>query len=290
MRKFFIMNKFGARKPLNNEEGIFFSKPAGLGQNLTPTFANMRQGFFRPISGDAEPQNSITGDLVFTSPDAYEDYRDFINWCAGAKELYLVYRPFGTAEFFRTVQINYMTKTELGSAKWLTVPVSFACLTPWYRAAPSYMTMSEETGEITRYSFSYTPSLRYSSSNQGSMAVDIGAEGHIPAALEVTYTGAIINPVLTLKCSSTSTIVGACKLNTTLTAGERLEVSTKYGDSFVRKISSTGVVTDLLQCLDLSTDPFPRVPIDEDCTLYLSADDTIRGSATVQVYYYYRSV
>ena len=42
--------------------------------------------------------------------------------------------------------------------------------------------------------------------------------------------------------------------------------------------------------VDLAYEPFPRIPVNEDCVLLMSADSDISGRATVRVYYYYRSV
>ena len=141
-----------------------------------------------------------------------------------------------------------------------------------------------------QYPFSYASDLIYSSSNAGSMAVDLGTAGHIPAAFVLNYSGEIINPKIALKGSTTGQTYGVCALNITLAAGEQIEVSTQYGNSYAHKIDGSGNVSDILECVDLAYEPFPRIPVSEDCTLYLGADEIIRGSATVRVYYYYRSV
>lgn len=290
MRKFYIENGLGSRQSLNGEKGIFLSNPTGLGVNLSPSFADLHKGFFRPISGDSEPQSTIAGDLVFIGDNAYADYRAFVDWCAVSDDLFLIYKPYGNTEFYRKVRINYLTKTELTDTRWLSVPMSLACLTPWYRATPSKMTMSTEEGNVMQYPFSYASDLIYSSSNAGSMAVDLGTAGHIPAAFVLNYSGEIINPKITLKGSTTGQTYGVCALSITLSAGEQIEVSTQYGNSYAHKIDGSGKVSDILECVDLAYEPFPRIPVSEDCTLYLGADEIIRGSATVRVYYYYRSV
>nr|DAT23147.1 MAG TPA: Baseplate protein [Caudoviricetes sp.] len=290
MRKFFIENQQGSRIPLNGESGIFLSEPTGLGVTLSPSFADLHKGFFRSISGETEPQSTVACDLVFKGDDAYADYRNFVDWCSAAGELFLIYKPFGTTEFYRGIQINYLTKTELTDTRWLVVPTSLACTTPWYRAAPSRMSMSSEQGNVMQYPFRFSSDLSYSSSNAGSMAADLSAAGHIPASFVFTYTGAIINPKLTLQGVTSGKVYGICSLNATLNQGETLEVSTRYGESYVTITDSRGVPRDALESLNLAYEPFPRIPIDEDCTLYLAADGDIRGSATVRVFYYYRSV
>lgn len=51
-----------------------------------------------------------------------------------------------------------------------------------------------------------------------------------------------------------------------------------------------GIAVDALNDVDLAYEPFPRIPVNEDCVLLMSADSDIGGRATVRVYYYYRSV
>lgn len=290
MRKFYIENIKGTRISLNGDSGIFLSEPTGLGLTLSSNYADLNRGFFRTIGGESEPQATIVGDLVFIGKQPYEDYREFVNWCSATESLVLVYKPCGSTEFYRGICINYLTKTELTSTRWLVVPASFACTTPWYRAAPSHMSMSAETGNVLQYPFAYSPTLSYSSSNAGSMAADLSASGHIPAAFVFTYTGEIINPKLTLKGATSGLVYGTCEIKLVLNQGETLEISTKYGDSHATITDNKGHVKDALGLINLEYEPFPKIPIDEDCTLYLSADEDIRGTAMVRVFYYYRSV
>lgn len=67
MRRFYLENDYGSRLPLNGESGLFLSTPTGLGVNLAPSYADLQKGFFRNISGDTEPQMTVTCDLVFLS-------------------------------------------------------------------------------------------------------------------------------------------------------------------------------------------------------------------------------
>ena len=213
-----------------------------------------------------------------------------MDWCSGSASLHLIYKPYGNTEFYRDVYISYLTKTELTDTRWLSVPASFACLSPWYRAAPTSMSMSTESGSVLKYPFRYHADLIYSSSSAGSMAADIPAGGHIPAAFELTYKGAIINPKITLVGSSSNITYGICALNATLGDNDSFTVSTFYGKCRVEMTDAGGNTTDALNNVDLAYEPFPRIPVNEDCVLLMSADSDITGHATVKVYYYYRSV
>lgn len=292
MRRFFLEDETGLRYDLNNRNGnrLFFHNPTGLGLTMSPSYIDLQNGFFRDVSPEAEEQGSIVGDLVFLGPEAYAAYRSFTNWIMGAGSLYLVYLPYGDTEYYRRVTVTYMTKTELTAGRWLVVPVSFACATPWYRAAPGTMEITQEAGNVLRYSFQYLPDLAYSSSRAGTMSAEIPADGHIPAAFEFSIQGPLQNPVLLLQSGVSNRIYGRCEINASLTAAQTLEISTRYGDSYVRAVSEDGTVTDLLDHVNLATDPFPRVPIGQDCFLTLLADNTVTATGRIKVYYYYRSV
>lgn len=292
MRCFFLEDETGLRYDLNGRNGnrLFFHNPTGLGLTMSPSYVDLQNGFFRDVAPEAEEQGSIVGDLVFLGPGAYADYRSFTNWITGAESLFLVYLPYGDTEYYRRVKVNYLTKTELTAGRWLKVPVSFGCLTPWYRAAPGSMEISQEAGNILRYNFRYADDLAYSSSRAGTMSAEIPADGHIPAAFEFSIRGPLQNPVLLLQSTVSNTVYGRCEINASVTAAQTLEISTRYGESYVRAVGDDGTVTDLLDKVNLANDPFPRVPTGQDCFLTLLADNNVDAVGRVKIYYYFRSV
>ena len=291
MRKFYIENEAGERRDLNGKTGIFLSNPAGLGVKLNNQYADLENGFFRNIGSKAEPQGNIVADIVFTKK-AYDTYRNFLNWLFAAKELSLIYSPYEPLEFYRKVELQYLPKGELGTGKWLTTPISLPCLTPWYLPTALRISLTKQTETAMRYPFTYNASLRYGTSSIGSYAADIAPDGHLPASLRFGYKGAASNPVITLTGAASGKIYGKCILNTVLTAEDTIELFTSPRDGYIRKISADGTETDLIDTnvVDITADPFLRVPLEESCHLQLSADDALSGSAEVQVYYYYRSV
>lgn len=292
MRKFYIEDGAGKRYDLNNQSGdrMFFSNPTGLGISMKPSFLDLNKGFYVDVSGQAENQGSIVGDLTFTGPNAYQDYQAFTNWLTTASKLFIVYVPFGETEYYREVHVSYLTKTELTAGRWLTTPLGLSCVTPWYKAAPGTVEIAPEAGNIVRFSFTYTEGLAYASSKAGTMSAEISADGHIPAAFELAIKGPLQNPTLELRSAAAAIVYGKCVINETISATDTLEVSTKYGDSYVRKVASDGTVTDLLDKVNLAFDPFPHAPLGETCYITLTADGPIETTGTIRVYYYYRSV
>lgn len=291
MRKFFLENETGVRWDLNGKTGVRLSNPAGLGVKLNNQYADLENGFFKNIGSKAEPQGSVVADVVFTKK-AYETYRSFLNWISAARELMLIYSPYEPLEFYRRVELQYLTKGELGAAKWLTTPISLACLTPWYLPTALRIALTKQSETAMRYPFTYNAGLRYGTSSIGSYAADIAPDGHLPASLRFVYKGAATNPVITLTGAASGKIYGRCIISAVLSEDDTIEMLTSPRDGFIRKISADGTETDLIDTnvVDITEDPFLRIPLEESCHLQLSADDALSGNAEVQVYYYYRSV
>lgn len=291
MRKFYLENETGVRWDLNGKTGVRLSNPAGLGVKLNNQYADLENGFFKNIGSKAEPQRSVVADVVFTKK-AYETYRSFLSWISEARELILIYSPYEPLEFYRRVEMQYLTKGELGAAKWLKTPISLACLTPWYLPTALRIALTKQSETAMRYPFTYNTVLRYGTSSIGSYAADIAPDGHLPASMRFVYKGAAKNPVITLTGAASGKVYGKCIITAELSAEDTIELFSSPRDGYIRKISADGTETDLIDtnAVDITEDPFLRIPLEESCHLQLSAEDALSGNAEVQVYYYYRSV
>lgn len=290
MRRFALVNEAGARRDISTAPGVWLDQPTGLGVSLAPVMADYYHGFFAAVSTDAEPQGSIYGDLVFSRRGrAYEDYRELVDWIMAAGSLELIYIPYGSTEYHRAVTVTVAEKGELDQVGWLRVPVTLVCLTPWYRPIQQSVALVPVASAAMRYPYAYTPSLVYASSNVGNMAADVTASGHQAASVALTYTGALTNPTIRLEGSG-GALLGSCALTADLAEGDRLEYSSRPLASYVRKIAADGTETDLLPTVDLSSDPFLRIPTGQGCRLSLTSQAAIAGTAELRIYEYYRSV
>lgn len=290
IRKLFFQNSQGARWDLNGASGVYATALAGFGYSQSASYADLTRGFFLPTSGEEEPQGALSLTVVLTRTP-YRNYQAFVDWIASAGTLTICYAPTETQEYWRDVTVSAVQKSELNQVGWLEIPMSFLALTPWYRPSPTQITM-DGAGEddSKRYNYIYDLSLRYGSNNIGSLSTDLVGSGHIPGALDLTYFGAITNPILRLTGNVSGKTHGICSIAATLSSSDRLEYSSRYGTTYVRKIAADGAVTDLLDSIDLTTTPFFRIPVDEICTLSLESGVEFSGSAALTTYYYYRSV
>lgn len=290
IRKIFLRNAAGETYGLMGENGVYASGLSGLGFTLSPTFADLGRGFFIPVSDESEPQGTVSITVTFTR-NPYPEYRNFVNWISAAGTLTLVYNPTGNQEFYREVVVNFLQKGELTKVGWLEVPCSVYCCTPWYQPSPTTLHLSNTANSVRkRYSYRYAVDLRYGLDSSAALAGTIAGAGHIPGAIELTYYGAIINPQIRLTGNLSGKTYGICRIAVVLNSGDTLKLSTRHDNAYAKRINAAGVETDLLDVLDLSTEPFFHIPIDEPCTVSVEADSQFSGDADLTVYYYFRSV
>lgn len=115
-------------------------------------------------------------------------------------------------------------------------------------------------------------------------------KGHLPSSMHLTYSGVATAPTIYVIGVKTGTEYGRCALDASIGADERLEYSTNELDAYVRKVSSNGVITDLLNAADLRYEVFPQLPTTEDCRVMLTSESAISGTLAVEVQRYMRGV
>lgn len=269
---------------------MYASNLSGFGLTFSPNFADLTRGFFVPVSDESEPQATVPFTLTFTKTP-YVTYKNLVDWLAAAGTITIVYDPTGVQEYYRDVTINFLQKGELTKVGWLEVPCSFLCNTPWYLPSPTSLNL-EAVGidESKRYDYVYDENLRYGADSSASLSTTISGTGHIPGSLVLKFFGAITNPRVRLTGDVSGKTYGVCSVSAVISAHDVLEFSTRYENAYVKRISPEGAETDLLDALDLSTQPFFHIPVDEPCTLTIEADASFTGLADMLIYYYYRSV
>ena len=290
IRKLYLQNASGQRWGLNGDRGVYAHALAGFGFTLSPSFADLSRGFYVSVSDEAEPQNTLPFTITFTKK-AYETYELLVNWLATAGTITIVYDTTGRQEFWRDVTVNFIQKGERNEVGWLECPCSFFCKTPWYLPTPTILDLGGGDNDTRkRYDYSYTKTLRYGQNRLGTAAGLIAGAGHVPGALELTYQGAITNPRIRLIGNISGKTYGICSVSVVLAPTDTLKFSSRYENSYVKRISANGEETDLLDVLDLSTTPFFHIPVDEPCTISVEADSPFSGTADLLIFYYYRSV
>lgn len=318
IRKLYFQNAAGIRWGLNGDRGVYAHALAGFGFTLSPGFADLSRGFFIPVSDEAEPQGTLPFTITFTK-NPYDTYQRFVNWLTAAGTITLIYDPTGKQEYCRDVTVNFLQKGEKNAVGWLEIPCSFFCKTPWYLPAPTTLDLDAiSEDETKRYDYEYgdggsgaessvgilgvsllgqfilgtgeEKDLIYGDDSSATLSGTVSGAGHIPGSLELSYHGGIVNPKIRLTGSVSGKTYGVCSITAAFAPSDTLKFSTKYEDSYVKKVTAGGVETDLLDALDLSSTPFFHIPVDEPCVISIEADAAFTGSADLLIYYYYRSV
>ena len=287
MRKFYLENEKGDRIGLNNESGIFLTDPDGLGIEFEDTFSDLTEGFYRSVARKYV-QKEFTCKLNFLD-DPYGSYNKFSSWCMAAKKIFLIYIP-KTREFFAQVEIQSATKKELNKYGTLVSELSIKYLTPWYLKSPLVITFRSD--EITPFTWDQStldgPDILVSSLGD-EYSAEIEPSGHLPGALEIEFEGVAENPEFLLIGSESGTVYGDCEIDGDFSAGQKLLISTAYGDSYVKKIDGD-METNLLRYVNLAKEPFFKIPLDEPCVLRMIDSGSLSGKLSAKAYFYYRSV
>lgn len=290
IRKIFLQSPTATRLSLNGENGIYASELAGFGFEKSPSYTPLGQGFFRNLGVDEDTQGSPSFNLVFATKQPYLLYQHFLTWVAKAGSLLeLVYAPYGTTEYLRKVELVSIGKGELNEVGWLICPVVFMTMGLWMQPLPTQLLM-DASAEVMRFPLTFDDNTTFGINSQNAMAVEIMATGQSKSGLLLRYRGAIRNPRINLVGKVTGKNYGVCAVSVEIQHGEQLELSTLYEDSHIYKIAESGEITDLIDEIDITRNPYMRVPITEPCILSMEAATEINGTAELMVYNYYRSV
>lgn len=319
MRKFYLEDQKGERIPLNNETGIFLYNPEGLGIEYSHDYGESGSGFFirikdgisqletsftlvfepgemlveydgsRAIAGEAIVGIAIVGDVPeITIESPYERYKKFLDWIYRAEELYFIYCPYGRNEYYKRIELRTIEKTEYDKYGSLQPKVTIVPLTPWYLPSPIHINFSEDGDNPMRFDYVYDDELRYGFGSQDYTA-EITQIGHIPSAIKLIYKGEVHNPVFTLRGAATRKVYGQCKITGDFAPTDTIEFSTAEQDSYIKKIDRFNAETDLIDSIDITTNPFFRAPTSEPCEVTLTGEG-ILGKIEMLQYIYYRGV
>lgn len=288
MRMFYLQKETGERIGLNNETGIFLSEPSGLGLEFDDNYADIGEGFFRMIA-KKHTQKTIQCKLNFVK-DSYKTYNSFVTWCISAKKMYLIYKPLNIEYYIRT-EISSFSKGEINKYGYLEVPAEFVYLSPWYSPTSLNLSFIGIDGNAFRIEESKLdgPAILVGTTAE-KYSAQIDPSGHIPAAFYLEYHGIAEDPEITLTGLISGTVYGDCKLDQQFISGTGFKLSTAYDESYIKKINLNGSEEDLLSNVDLSLEPFFKMPLTEPCILRLNDAGALHGELSAKIYYYYRSV
>lgn len=279
IRKFTLINEYGQTYPLNDVRKGFLMNPAGLGYAISRNYTQFGSEWIQ--AEKTIEQTAITGTIYFGSEDPYQRAHEFMEFVMTSKDLTLSYE-MDAGIYYKDVDINRCSKTEIGPSGCLECEVELAPKTLWY--LPNNLIVRLETVAGTGLRFTFRLPNRWQNYTNGTATIN--NDGHVPAPFKASINGPISNPSIVLQQNGEE--IYRLDVITEVQAGETLEYSSKDGDLYLYVLDENGNKTDLATSLDIENDNIFKIPIGT-YQLKLEADSQIT-TATFTVYKQYIAV
>lgn len=279
IRTFTLINEYGQTYALNDVRTGFLMNPSGLGYAINRNYTLFGSEWIK--SDDQIEQTTITGTIVFGSDNPYQRAHEFVEFVMTSSDLTLSYQT-DAGTYYKDVDINRYSKTEIGAANTLQCEVELTPKTLWY--LPNNQIIKLETVAGTGLRFTFKLPNRWMNYTNGTATVV--NDGHVPAPFKATIEGAISNPSIVLLQNGEE--VARLDVTAEIDEGETLEYSSKDGNVYLYVDDGNGNRTDLATSLDITNDNIFKIPIGT-YQLKLEADSQIT-SATFVIYKQYIAV
>lgn len=277
----------GERLDLMLKSG-FLSEPTGLGFSETKEYISPSDGFFYEINSNYS-QPKISAQVVFLDlKNAYADFRKMATWINKQEDLKLVYRPYGSDDFFMNVKISEFSKAEITPEGYLACDITFDGLSPWFSQTPLTLNFQKSSSGTKRYTYKYQYVYGVSRT-PGS--VDFQIDGDFDGGVEFTAQGLAVSPILTLKRKDNGKVLGKMDLTgTSIAQGEKLIFSSTSNNSGIW-LEKNGERKNIIDSavLQEGVELFFKAPRNTSLTLSLEVSGIIEGNTTVNVYSYWKT-
>ena len=216
------------------------------------------------------------------------NYRSFIDFVEKAESLKILYKvPYksGSREYYRDVQIQSITKSEISNeTRLISESVTFECLSLWYEAKNTVYTVEAGTGEI-RWDFTWDSKfVGYDTRN-----LEFVNDGHVDASIELEIDGDVENPVLKLYVENE--LYQTVTITNHITEHQIFKYGTRENNFYIKKQLADGTEQSLfnLNYINFAEDLVIRFPKEKSCTFKMEADNEIL-SARLTIYVYYKAI
>ena len=280
VREFKLINEKGQSYSLMDIKNYcLLTEPGGLGYSYNTQYEQLGNTFISNLR--SINQGKINGQVNFLSYDNFKSLVDFIEGSEQLKFYYKVPITDGVREYYKDIQIQSLTKTEMQVNKVISEQITFDCLSLWYEENTTIYTIVPEEDEI-RWDFRWDSKFGdYSARNM----VYIN-QGHIEAPIIVSMDGQLVNPVIQLYIEGE--LAQEVTVTTTINEGEKLLYSSRENDFYIKRQNENGTYTDLfsLSTINFANDNVIRIPKNKSCQIRLTADnDVLNAQVTILAFY-----
>ena len=280
VREFKLINEKGQEYSLMDIKNYcLLTEPSGLGYEYSSEYEQLGNTFISNLR--RIEQGQITGRVNFLNYDNYKKLVDFIEQSDSLKFSYKIPFTTGEKEYFKDIQIQSLSKTEIQPNKVMSETIIFDCLSLWYEEKSTIFTIEPQENEI-RWDFRWDS--RFSDYN--SRNLNFINQGHVEAPILVQMNGYLLNPKLELYVEGE--LYQTVTMTTEIQEYEKLLYGTKENEFYINKENTDGSLTSLfnLDVINFNNDNVIRLPKNRSCQLVLTADnEVLNAQVTILVYY-----
>lgn len=276
--KFTLLNEYGQSHVFESKESGLFSKPTGMGFEMTVSYTLLGNAWVQDYMTDK--QTSITGTILFASKDPYKSQSTLLKFLRTSKKLKLS-RTTSVGTYYKDVDLTKYSFSKIDN-RVLECAVTLQPRSLWYANATSAYSFSTSEDTVLKYPFKFPSS--FGGKSKG--VIDVSNDGSVEAPFTVSFYGAVTNPSLVLTQDEVETaridIIGDAA------DGESIELSTVDGDLYCYVKKSSGNVS-LVANLDIENNNFFKIPIGSS-QISLSAESDITNPVIFTIKKLYRAV
>lgn len=284
VREFRLINEKGQEFSLMNIHNYcLLTDPSGLGYAYETEYQQLGNTFISNLRNIQQGQ--ISGTLNFIN---YDNYASFVNFIESSESLRFGYEiPYSDGsirQYFKDIQIQSLSKTQIQPNRILSEAVVFDCLSLWYEENTVIYTIEPQTNEIrwdfrwdSRFTDYDTRNLQYIN------------QGHVEAPIYVEMNGHLVNPQIELYVDGE--LYQTVKITVEIAEYEKLIYDTRENQFYIGKQNTDGTLTSLfsLDYIDFENDNVIRLPKGKSCEIKLTADNEVLN-AQLTIYPRYKAV
>ena len=283
VREFKLVNEKGQEYSLMDIKNYcLLTDPSGLGYSYSTEYEQLGNTFITNLR--KLEQGQISGTVNFLNYDNYKNFVDFVERAETLKFSYKIPFKNSTKEYFKDVNIQGLTKTQIQTNGVISEAVTFDCLSLWYEQTTAIYTIEPKDNEI-RWDFEWDSRFAdYDTRN-----LQYINEGHVESPILVEINGHVINPKIELYVEGQ--LYQTVEFTVEIEEYEKLLYGTKEDEFYINRQKTDGTLEDLFKdwVIDFPNDNVIRLPKNKSCELRLKAKNEILN-AKVTILAYYKAI
>lgn len=270
VREFKLINEKGQEFSLMDiQKYCLLTDPDGLGYSYTTEYQQLGNTFISNLR--KMQQGQIAGTLNFIN---YDNYTSFVNFVESSENLKFGYKiPYkdgSTKEYFKDIQIQSLSKTQLQTNGILSEAVTFDCLSLWYEENTVIYKIEPQSNEI-RWDFKWDSKFTdYDTRN-----LQYINKGHVEAPVIIEIDGHIVNPRIELYVEGE--LYQTVEVTVDIAEYEKLLYDSRENKFYIGRQNTDGTKSSLfsLNHIKFENDNVIRLPKGRSCELKLKAENEV---------------